>query len=90
VAPKIPANAKVMIHGHTDVIGEEVYNQTLSVRRANDVLTTLKNSVNQLGTTGVTFEVNGMGENSAPFGNRLPKERAYNRTVIIDVIAKKM
>jgi outer membrane protein OmpA-like peptidoglycan-associated protein len=90
VAPKIPANAKVMIHGHTDVIGEEVYNQTLSVKRANDVLTTLKNSVNKLGTTGVTFEVNGMGENSAPFGNRLPEERAYNRTVIIDVIAKKM
>jgi len=90
VAPKIPANAKVMIHGYTDVIGEEVYNQTLSVKRANDVLTTLKNSVNQLGTTGVTFEVGGMGENSAPFGNRLPEERAYNRTVIIDVIAKKM
>jgi len=90
VAPKIPANAKVMIHGHTDVIGEEVYNQTLSLKRANDVQTTLKNSVNKLGTTGVTFEVNGLGENSAPFGNGLPEERAYNRTVIIDVIAKKI
>lgn len=91
VAPKIPANAKVVIHGHTDVIGEEVYNQTLSDKRANDVKTTLQNSVSKLGTTGVTFETAGLGENSnvAPFGNRLPEERAYNRTVIIDIVLQK-
>jgi len=88
VAPKIPDNAKVIIHGHTDVIGEEGYNQTLSVKRANDVHTTLQNSVTKLGTTGVTFEVSGLGENEneAPFGNTLPEERAYNRTVIIDIV----
>ncbi|MDP3946293.1 MAG: OmpA family protein [Lutibacter sp.] len=91
VAPKIPANAKVIIHGHTDVIGEEAYNQTLSDKRANDVKNTLQNSVSKLGTAGVTFEVTGMGENesSAPFGNKLPEERAYNRTVIIDVVPQK-
>ncbi|MBE0422861.1 MAG: OmpA family protein [Lutibacter sp.] len=91
VAPKIPANAKVIIHGHTDVIGEEAYNQTLSEKRANDVKTTLQNSVANLGTAGVTFEVTGMGENesAAPFGNKLPEERSYNRTVIIDVVPQK-
>ncbi|MDO9038006.1 MAG: OmpA family protein [Lutibacter sp.] len=91
VAPKIPANAKVIIHGHTDVIGEEDYNQTLSVKRATDVKNTLQNSVAKLGTTGVTFEMNGMGENenASPFGNKLPEERAYNRTVIIDVVPQK-
>ncbi|HEY9169405.1 MAG TPA: OmpA family protein [Lutibacter sp.] len=91
VAPKIPANAKVVIHGHTDVIGEEAYNQTLSVKRANDVKATLQNSVAKLGTTGVTFEVSGSGENesAAPFGNKLPEERSYNRTVIIDVVTQK-
>uniref|UniRef100_UPI00356A3426 OmpA family protein n=1 Tax=Lutibacter sp. TaxID=1925666 RepID=UPI00356A3426 len=91
VAPKIPANAKVIIHGHTDVIGEEAYNQTLSEKRANDVKTTLQNSVSKLGTTGVTFEVTGLGENedAAPFGNTLPEERSYNRTVIIDVVPQK-
>ncbi|WP_445955381.1 OmpA family protein [Yeosuana sp.] len=91
VAPKIPANAKVIIHGHTDVIGEEAYNQTLSVKRANDVKTTLQNSVSKLGTTGVTFEVTGLGENedAAPFRNTLPEERSYNRTVIIDVVSQK-
>jgi len=91
VAPKIPANAKVIIHGHTDVIGEEAYNQTLSDKRANDVKTTLQNSVTKLGTAGVTFEISGMGENesAAPFGNTLPEERSYNRTVIIDVVPQK-
>lgn len=91
VAPKIPANAKVIIHGHTDVIGEEAYNQTLSDKRANDVKTTLQNSVTKLGTAGVTFEITGMGENesAAPFGNTLPEERSYNRTVIIDVVPQK-
>ncbi|MEO5789627.1 OmpA family protein [Gelidibacter sp.] len=88
VAPKIPANAKVIIHGHTDIIGEDAYNKNLSVQRANNVQTTLKNSLRKLGTTGVKFEVDGMGENenAAPFGNKLPEERAYNRTVIIDII----
>ncbi|MDD3721462.1 MAG: OmpA family protein [Lutibacter sp.] len=91
VAPKIPANAKVIIHGHTDVIGEEAYNQTLSEKRANDVKTTLQNSVSKLGTTGVKFEVTGLGENenAAPFGNALPEERSYNRTVIIDIVPQK-
>jgi outer membrane protein OmpA-like peptidoglycan-associated protein len=91
VAPKIPANSKVIIHGYTDVIGEEDYNQTLSVKRATDVKNTLQNSVAKLGTTGVTFEMNGMGENetASPFGNKLPEERAYNRTVIIDVVPQK-
>lgn len=91
VAPKIPVNAKVIIHGHTDVIGEEDYNQTLSVKRANDVKTTLQNSVSKLGTAGVIFEVTGLGENedAAPFGNTLPEERSYNRTVIIDVVPQR-
>ncbi|MFA5297662.1 MAG: OmpA family protein, partial [Lutibacter sp.] len=91
VAPKIPANAKVIIHGHTDIIGETDYNQKLSMARANDVKTTLQNSISKLGTTGVRFEVDGLGENenAAPFGNRLPEERAYNRTVIIDIVPQK-
>ena len=91
VAPKIPANAKVIIQGHTDVIGETDYNQELSVKRANDAKATLQNSVNKLGTTGVTFEVTGLGENesAAPFGNTLPEERSYNRTVIIDIVPQK-
>lgn len=88
VAPKIPANAKVIIYGHTDVIGEEAYNQKLSLERANNAKSTLQKSVAKLGTTGVTFEINAFGENenAAPFDNKLPEQRSYNRTVIIDII----
>jgi hypothetical protein len=51
----------------------------------------LKKSVSKLGTRGVTFEVRafGEGELAAPFGNALPEERSYNRTVIVDIIAAK-
>ncbi|MCM4167019.1 Outer membrane protein A [Arenibacter antarcticus] len=91
VAPKIANNAKVIIHGYTDIIGEEDYNLKLSLKRANNVKTILQRAVSKLGTTGVTFETAGLGENSnaAPFGNKLPEERAYNRTVIIDVVLQK-
>ena len=28
VTPKIPKNGKVIVHGHTDIIGDETYNQS--------------------------------------------------------------
>jgi hypothetical protein len=36
----------------------------------------------------VKYVVNGFGEeqNSAPFENKYPEERSYNRTVIIDIV----
>lgn len=91
VAPKILANSNVIIQGHTDIIGESEYNQKLSLARANDVKATLKNSLSKLGTAGVRFEVKASGENEsvAPYGNKLPEERSYNRTVIIDIIPAK-
>jgi hypothetical protein len=33
ITPKIPVGASVIIHGHTDDIGEEVHNQDLSFAR---------------------------------------------------------
>jgi len=90
VMPKIPKGAKVIIHGHTDVIGNEAYNQKLSEARANDVKNILQKALINAGRTDVTFEVTGSGENQklAPFENKYPEERFYNRTVIIDVILK--
>lgn len=88
VAPKIPENGKVIIHGYTDIIGEAAYNQTLSERRAKDVKTILQNALTKAGKKGVTFESNGFGEDlqTAPFENKRPEERFYNRTVIIDIL----
>ncbi|MEX0996476.1 MAG: OmpA family protein [Flavobacteriaceae bacterium] len=91
VAPKIPVNGKVIIHGYTDIIGESDYNQSLSERRANDVKAILQKALNGKGRKDVTFEVNGFGEDSrtSPFENKRPEERFYNRTVIIDILPKK-
>lgn len=88
VIPKIPNNAKVIIHGHTDIIGENDYNQKLSVERANDVRTILEKGLANAGRSDVKFEVYGFGEdlNMAPFDNRYPEERFYNRTVVIDIV----
>jgi len=88
VAPKIPQNGKVIITGHTDIIGEIDYNKGLSLARANDVKSILEKSLATIGRTDVKFEIRGDGEdeNLAPFDNNFPEERFYNRTVIIDII----
>jgi len=51
----------------------------------------LQKALSNAGRTDVTFEVNGSGEdaNLAPFDNKYPEQRFYNRTVIIDVIPAK-
>jgi len=40
------------------------------------------------GRNDVKFEVEGFGEDekSAPFENKFPEERSYNRSVIIDIV----
>ena len=91
VIPKIPTGATVIIHGHTDVIGGEDVNLKLSLARANDVKGILENGLKNSGRSDVKFEVHGFGEdqNLAPFNNKYPEERFYNRTVILDIIPKK-
>ena len=90
VAPKIPQNGIVIINGHTDNIGEESYNKDLSIARANNVKDILAKSLAKTGRTDVKFQVTGSGEDvkSAPFENKFPEERFYNRTVIIDIMPK--
>jgi outer membrane protein OmpA-like peptidoglycan-associated protein len=88
VTPKIPVGATVIIKGHTDIIGEEIHNQDLSLARANDVKNILENGLSKAGRNDVKFEVLGYGEdeNRSPFENKTPEERFYNRTVVIDII----
>jgi outer membrane protein OmpA-like peptidoglycan-associated protein len=87
VTPKIPIGGTVIIHGHTDIIGEEDYNQTLSLARVNDVRNIIEKSLEKAGRKDVKFETYGYGEDLriTPFENRFPEERFYNRTVIIDI-----
>ena len=91
VTPKIPVNGNVIIHGHTDIIGGEENNLKLSLARANDAREIIEKALSTNGRTDVKFEVFGYGEdqNIAPFGNKTPEERSYNRSVIIDIIPDK-
>ena len=88
VLPKIPSGGTVIIHGHTDIIGGEDSNLKLSVARAENVKSIFESGLAKAGRTDVKFEVHGFGEdqNLAPFENKYPEERFYNRTVIIDII----
>lgn len=88
VTPSISDGSNVIIHGHTDIIGEEEYNHKLSHSRAIDTQEIIKRALSAAGKTHVTFETSGFGEDlsRSPFENHLPEERFYNRTVIIDII----
>jgi len=90
VVPKIPINGTVVIHGHADITGSDAHNLKLSLDRANDVKEIMLNSLKKSGRTDVKFEVAGYGEDlaKAPFDNKYPEERYYNRTVIIDILPK--
>lgn len=91
VTPLVPDNSTVVIHGHTDIIGEEKYNHSLSHDRAIGTQQIIESALSGAGKTGVKFETYGFGEDEsmAPFNNKLPEERFYNRTVIIDIIPGK-
>jgi len=88
VAPLVPQGGHVIIHGHTDIIGEEDYNQALSDDRAQGARGVINGALTESVTRGVTFDTYGFGEDTgwSPFENGLPEERFYNRTVIIDFV----
>ena len=91
VAPLVTDNATVIVHGHTDVIGQDAYNKNLSAERAAGAQKILETALVKRNTKGVVFQTNGFGEDAAmsPFENNLPEERFYNRTVIIDIVPAK-
>jgi len=91
VAPLIVDGATVTIHGHTDIIGEVVYNQKLSEERAQQTQKIIERAIANSGRDHVKFETTGFGEDAghSPFDNNLPEERFYNRTVVIDIVPVK-
>ena len=88
VTPLIPDSGLVIIHGYTDIIGEEEYNENLSNERVQDARTIIERAISSSGKKGITFETFGFGENLqyASFDNSLPEGRFYNRSVIIDIV----
>jgi outer membrane protein OmpA-like peptidoglycan-associated protein len=88
VAPLVPNGGLVIIHGHSDDIGDADHNMSLSANRAQASHEILEKALLKAGRTGVTYHVHGYGADTdaAPFENKLPEERFYNRTVIIDIV----
>jgi len=88
VVPLIADGSRVIIHGHTDIVGSEEYNNTLSESRASQTQKIIERALNAAGKRNVSYQTIGYGEdiNQAPFDNNLPEERFYNRTVIIDIV----
>jgi outer membrane protein OmpA-like peptidoglycan-associated protein len=91
VAPLITENSTVIIRGHTDIIGDDKYNRTLSEERVMSAQVIIDKALAKAGTKGVRFDSQGFGEdtNMSPFENNFPEERFYNRSVIIDIIPAK-
>ena len=91
VSPQIKDKCTVIIHGHTDIVGSDAYNMNLSQERARDTHAILEKAVWNAGKKGVVFEILafGMDAETAPFENKLPEERFYNRTVVIDIVPAK-
>lgn len=87
VVPTIPAGATVRIQGYSDTIGDISYNQQLSEARAADVRAIIEKGLSQADRTDVKFEIRSHGGviPQSQFGNTLPEERFYNRTVLIDI-----
>jgi outer membrane protein OmpA-like peptidoglycan-associated protein len=86
VASLVPSGATVVISGHTDIVGTDDHNMKLSIARANETQSILSDALNKAGKTGVTYQTTGFGEDNPLFGNSLPEERFYNRTVTIEII----
>jgi len=88
VVPLIPNGSSIIIHGHTDIIGEESHNLSLSQARSRETMNIIEQALARLGRKNMTYDTYGFGEDvrRAPFDNRFPEERFYNRTVIIDIV----
>jgi len=88
VTPLIPDNGIVIIHGYSDIIGDDVYNDNLSEERVADARAIIERAASSKGKRGITYATFGFGEDVqyAPFDNFFPEGRFYNRTVIIDIV----
>ena len=79
-----PEIAKVRIEGHTDDVGNDAKNQTLSQSRAESVVAYLVNA----GVDAGRLEAVGLGETKPLVDGKSKKARAANRRVEFNVVAQ--
>ncbi len=87
ITPGMNVTNSVIIHGHTDIIGNEEGNQKLSQERADEAKSIVDD---QLGKENKKINVQaiGTGQTSSQytFDNKYPEGRMYNRNVFIETI----
>ncbi len=79
IAPGITKDARVIVSGYTDAIGEEAYNAQLAEQRASAVADELRRNV-----PGINIIVEAVGESNL-LDNNTPFGRFYSRTVQITI-----
>ncbi len=77
--------APLMVSGHTDAIGSDVYNQKLSVRRANAV----RRYLIENGIASSRIKVRGYGKHMPIADNKTPEGRAMNRRAELGIVNDK-
>ena len=75
-------NVRISVEGHTDTLGTDLYNEKLSVRRAEAVFRYLVNH----GIAPERMEVIGYGESRPVVDNETESGRAQNRRVELHVV----
>jgi hypothetical protein len=84
VIPQVLSNSKVYVYGHTDAVGKG--NMELAMKRADQVMTIMKEQLAARGVSGVRFSASAFGSDEPSFSNNLPEGRMYNRSVVIDIV----
>jgi outer membrane protein OmpA-like peptidoglycan-associated protein len=77
-------NVRIAVEGHTDAIGSDVYNEQLSLRRADAVFRYLVNH----GIAPDRMVVTGYGKRRPVASNETENGRAQNRRVELHVVAE--
>ncbi|MFA6570580.1 MAG: OmpA family protein [Bacteroidota bacterium] len=87
ITPGMNEGNTVIIHGHTDIIGNEAGNQKLSQERSDQAKRIVDD---QLGKENKKIAVQSIGTGQTKmqytFENRYPEGRMYNRNVFVEVI----
>jgi outer membrane protein OmpA-like peptidoglycan-associated protein/tetratricopeptide (TPR) repeat protein len=79
---RVNSDVRIRITGHTDNVGNEVYNQELSFKRANSV----RDFLISLGVSSERIIAEGKGSSDPIFANETPENRAQNRRIGVSVL----
>lgn len=87
IVPGVVRGNKVIIHGHTDIIGTEEGNQILSQQRA-DMAKKIMDDEFKSDNRNIKVQAIGIGQSKMQytFDNRYPEGRMYNRNIFVEVI----